>query len=107
MREPPQAYLIRHGETAWSLTGQHTGLTDIALTAHGEDETRALAPRLRTTHFSEILTSPLHRARQTCELADLGAAAEIEPGLVEWNYGRTVVRRSRITASSKTRPSLS
>jgi len=87
LSEPPQAYLIRHGETAWSFTGQHTGFTDIALTARGEDEARALAPRLRTTHFRKILTSPLRRARQTCELAGLWADAEIEPDLVEWNYG--------------------
>lgn len=87
MGEPPQVYLIRHGETAWSLTGQHTGLTDIALTAHGEDEARALAPRLRTSHFRQIWTNPLRRARQTCDLAGLGNDAEIEPDLVEWNYG--------------------
>ncbi len=82
-----QLYLIRHGETAWSITGQHTGFTDIALTAHGEDEARALAPCLRTIHFTRILTSPLLRARQTCELAGLGVEGEIEPDLVEWNYG--------------------
>jgi probable phosphoglycerate mutase len=80
-------FLVRHGETAWSVTGQHTGLTDIALTAHGEDEARALAPRLRTTSFARILTSPLRRARQTCDLAGFGAEAHIEPDLVEWNYG--------------------
>jgi broad specificity phosphatase PhoE len=80
-------YLIRHGETAWSVTGQHTGFTDIALTARGEDEARALAPHLRTIHFTKILTSPLRRARQTCELAGFGAAAEIDRDLVEWNYG--------------------
>jgi len=78
---------MRHGETAWSITGQHTGLTDIALTPHGEDEARALAPRLRTMHFTKILTSPLLRARQTCELAGFGGAGEIDPDLVEWNYG--------------------
>lgn len=79
--------MIRHGETAWSITGQHTGLTDIALTAHGEKEAQALVPRLRTVQFTRILTSPLRRARQTCELAGLGAAASIDPDLVEWNYG--------------------
>jgi probable phosphoglycerate mutase len=82
-----QLYLIRHGETAWSITGQHTGFTDIALTPYGEDEARALAPHLRTIHFTKILTSPLLRARQTCELAGLGAAGEIDPDLAEWNYG--------------------
>jgi probable phosphoglycerate mutase len=82
-----QLYLIRHGETAWSITGQHTGFTDIALTSHGEDEARALASRLRTVQFTPILTSPLLRARQTCELAGFGAQGDSEPDLVEWNYG--------------------
>lgn len=82
-----QLYLIRHGETAWSITGQHTGYTDIALTPHGEDDARELASRLRTLQFTRILTSPLRRARQTCELAGFAAAGEIDPDLVEWNYG--------------------
>ena len=82
-----QLYLIRHGETAWSITGQHTGFTDIVLTPHGEDEARVLGSRLRTVQFTRILTSPLLRARQTCELAGFGAAGEIDPDLVEWNYG--------------------
>ena len=80
-------YLIRHGETAWSITGQHTGITDIALTAHGEDEARALRPCLRAVQFKRILTSPLLRARQTCEFAGFGATSEIERDLVEWEYG--------------------
>jgi broad specificity phosphatase PhoE len=84
---PLRLFLVRHGETAWSLTGQHTGLTDIALTAHGEDEARALAPRLRTTSFAQILTSPLRRSRQTCERAGFGAEALVDADLVEWNYG--------------------
>ncbi len=87
MSDSLRIFLIRHGETAWSITGQHTGLTDIALTAQGEEEARALAPHLRTVQFNRILTSPLRRARQTCELAGLGAAAAIDPDLVEWNYG--------------------
>ena len=72
-------YLIRHGETAWSLSGQHTGRTDLPLTAHGEDEARTLGPRLRGVHFAHVLTSPLQRARRTCELAGLASAAVIEP----------------------------
>jgi probable phosphoglycerate mutase len=84
---PLRLFLVRHGETAWSITGQHTGVTDIALTPHGEDEARALAPRLRRTSFARILTSPLRRARQTCELAGFGVEAHIEPDLMEWNYG--------------------
>lgn len=78
---------VRHGETAWSLSGQHTGLTDLGLTAHGEDESRALAPRLRTLAFTRVLVSPRLRARQTCELAGSGAASKIEPDLSEWDYG--------------------
>src|SRR5277367_4858106 len=87
-------YLVRHGETEWSLSGQHTGRTDIPLTAHGEDEARALAPWLRTTHFDQVLVSPRQRARRTCELAGLGAMARIEPDLSEWNYGDYEGRRS-------------
>ena len=79
--------LVRHGETAWSLTGQHTGLTDLGLTAHGEDESRALAPRLLGLVFTQVLVSPRLRARQTCELAGLGTASAIEPDLSEWVYG--------------------
>jgi probable phosphoglycerate mutase len=79
--------LIRHGETAWSKSGQHTGLTDLGLTAHGETESRALASRLRGLAFTQILVSPRLRARQTCDLAGLGTASAIEPGLAEWDYG--------------------
>ena len=80
-------YVIRHGETAWSLSGQHTGRTDIPLTEHGEQDARKLAERLRAVKFSRVFTSPLQRARRTCELAGLGEVAEIEPDLVEWDYG--------------------
>jgi probable phosphoglycerate mutase len=86
--------LVRHGETAWSLSGQHTGLTELALTAHGEDESRALAPRLRSLAFTQVLVSPRLRARQTCELAGFGAASQIEPDLSEWDYGDYEGRRS-------------
>ena len=82
-----QLYFIRHGETAWSLSGQHTGRTDIPLTAHGEDEARGLEPCLRAIEFARVLTSPLQRARRTCELAGLGTSAVIEPDLAEWDYG--------------------
>jgi broad specificity phosphatase PhoE len=80
-------YLIRHGETAWSLSGQHTGRTDIPLTKQGEQDARKLAERLHAVRFSHVFTSPLQRARRTCELAGLGDAAEIEPDLTEWDYG--------------------
>lgn len=87
MQASLRLFLIRHGETAWSITGQHTGLTDIGLTAHGEEEARALAACLRTVPFTRVLSSSLLRARRTCELAGLGAEAHTEPDLVEWNYG--------------------
>lgn len=79
--------LVRHGETAWSLSGQHTGKTELGLTAHGEEQSTALAPRLRTLAFTQVLVSPRLRARQTCDLAGLGAASEVEPDLAEWDYG--------------------
>lgn len=79
--------LIRHGQTAWSLSGQHTGMTDIPLTRQGELEAAGLAPYLRHKGGAAVLTSPLQRARQTCALAGMGGAAIIEPDLVEWNYG--------------------
>jgi len=91
---PLQLYVIRHGETAWSLSSQHTGRTDVPLTAHGEDEARALAPCLGKIRFAHVLTSPRQRAQRTCKLAGLGPAAEIEPDLVEWEYGDYEGRRS-------------
>jgi len=80
-------HLIRHGETEWSLSGQHTGRSDIPLTARGEDEARALAPWLRDIRFARVLCSPRQRARRTSELAGLGAAVETAPDLAEWDYG--------------------
>ncbi|HEV3276440.1 MAG TPA: histidine phosphatase family protein [Terriglobia bacterium] len=87
-------YLARHGETAWSITGQHTGLTDLPLTERGEQNARALGDRLKGLSFSKVLTSPLQRARRTCELAGFGAAAEIDRDLLEWNYGQYEGRRT-------------
>ena len=84
---PLRLYLIRHGETAWSLSGQYTGRTDIPLTAHGEDEGRKLGQRLWNIPFAHVLTSPLQRAQQACALARLTPVAEIEPDLAEWDYG--------------------
>lgn len=80
-------YLIRHGETEWSLSGRHTGRTDIPLTANGEDEARELGKHLRGIQFARALTSPLKRALQTCEMVGLDKAPEIEPDLAEWDYG--------------------
>jgi broad specificity phosphatase PhoE len=83
----PDLYLVRHGETAWSLSGQHTGLTDLPLTANGEEEARRLRSRLSDTPFAKVFSSPLQRAVRTCELAGYGSAMEADPDLVEWNYG--------------------
>jgi len=87
-QQPPgEVFLIRHGETEWSLSGQHTGSTDIPLTDRGEAAARLLAPVLADRDFSLVLCSPLQRARRTCELAGLGGQASIDPDLAEWNYG--------------------
>ena len=82
-----EVILIRHGETEWSLSGQHTGSTDIPLTARGEQAARGLAPLLAASPFSLVLCSPLQRARRTCELAGLAGQSRLEPDLAEWNYG--------------------
>jgi broad specificity phosphatase PhoE len=87
-------YLIRHGETTWSLSGQHTGGTDIPLTERGEQDARALGERLRAVKFDRVFTSPRERARQTCELAGLGFSAEVESDLKEWDYGDYEGKRS-------------
>jgi len=83
----PLTYLARHGETAWTISRQHTGRTDLPLTVQGEAEARRLGARLDGLHFAAVLTSPLQRARRTCELAGFSTAAIIEPDLMEWNYG--------------------
>jgi broad specificity phosphatase PhoE len=82
-----RVFLIRHGETEWSLSGQHTGITDISLTENGRSLPRKLAPVLAKLTFARVYTSPLSRARETCALAGLGERAEIDNDLVEWNYG--------------------
>ena len=98
-------YLIRHGETEWSLSGQHTGSTEIALTAHGEQMARNLRSVLAGIAFTQVWVSPRLRARQTCDAAGLGDAAQTEPDLAEWDYGdyeslRTVDIRKRRAAWS-------
>jgi broad specificity phosphatase PhoE len=82
-----EVYLVRHGETAWSISGQHTGRTDLALTAHGEEQARGLVARLRGLSFDQVFTSPLRRALRTCELAGFGGCATLDPELLEWDYG--------------------
>ena len=90
----PIVYLARHGETAWTLSGQHTGLTDLPLTERGERNARRLGERLKGLSFAKVLTSPLQRAARTCELAGFGAVAEIDRDLLEWNYGEYEGRRT-------------
>jgi probable phosphoglycerate mutase len=79
--------LVRHGETEWSASGRHTSTSEIALTEHGREQARAMAPRLGEWTFASVLTSPRGRARETCELAGLGDRAETTPDLAEWDYG--------------------
>jgi len=90
----PVIYLARHGETAWSLSGQHTGRTDLPLTEGGERNARALGVRLRGLIFAKVFTSPLQRAAHTCDLAGFGNAAERDPDLMEWDYGEYEGRRT-------------
>jgi broad specificity phosphatase PhoE len=83
----PAVYIARHGETAWSLSGQHTGFNDLPLTSNGERNARRLGECLKGMTFAKVFTSPLQRAARTCELAGFRTAAETDPDLVEWNYG--------------------
>ena len=83
----PSIYLARHGETSWTISGQHTGLTDLPLTDRGERHARQLGERLRGVTFASVFTSPLKRAVRTCELAGFGSNAQIDPDLLEWDYG--------------------
>src|SRR5437016_3120578 len=90
----PVIYLARHGETACSRSGQHTGRTDLPLTERGEANARALGTRLSGLSFAKVFTSPLQRAVRTCELAGFGEKAEADPDLVEWDYGQCEGRRT-------------
>jgi broad specificity phosphatase PhoE len=84
----PVVYVARHGNTAWTHSGQHTGLTDLPLTPDGERNARQLAERLKGMTFAKVFTSPLQRAARTCELSGFGAGAQTDPDLVEWDYGK-------------------
>lgn len=90
----PKIYLARHGETAWSISGQHTGRSDIPLTDQGERNARSLGARLKGVNFVKVFTSPLQRAKRTCELAGFGDVAIIDPDLMEWGYGEFEGKRT-------------
>ena len=90
----PRVYLVRHGETAWTISGQHTGRTDIPLTERGEDDAQKLSAWLRGLSFAKVFTSPLQRARRTGESAGFGESAEADPDLMEWDYGAYEGRRT-------------
>lgn len=90
----PIVYLARHGETSWTISRQHTGLTDLPLTERGERTARRLAERLKGLTFAKVWTSPLQRAARTCELAGFKSLAEIDKDLVEWDYGDYEGRRT-------------
>jgi broad specificity phosphatase PhoE len=90
----PVVYLARHGETAWTISRQHTGLTDLPLTERGERTARRLGERLKGLTFAAVLTSPLQRATRTCELAGFKSVAEVDKDLVEWDYGQYEGRRT-------------
>jgi probable phosphoglycerate mutase len=90
----PCVYLVRHGETEWSASGQHTGRTDIPLTEEGERKARGLHERLKGLKFDRVFTSPLQRAARTCALAGFGDAAKLDPDLLEWNYGNYEGRKT-------------
>ena len=90
----PVVYVARHGETAWSLSGQHTGRTDLPLTPRGECNAKRLGERVKGVSFSKVFTSPLQRASRTCALAGFGAVSETDHDLVEWNYGEYEGRTS-------------
>lgn len=92
--KPLSLYLIRHGETEWSIDRRHTGKTDLPLTKNGEDEARTLGKHLRDIRFTHVFTCPLQRARQTCALVGLDQTPESEPDLTEWDYGDYEGKRS-------------
>jgi broad specificity phosphatase PhoE len=94
MNPLPRVFLIRHGETEWSKAGRHTGRTDIALTSHGEEQALSVGRRIQALQFNRVFTSPLQRARATARLAGLGALLEIDPDLLEWDYGEYEGRRT-------------
>ncbi len=84
-----ELWLVRHGETEWSLSGAHTSRTDIPLTDHGRKRAEELREYLKDTTFAKVFTSPMQRARETCEIAGFAAQAVVEPGLMEWDYGES------------------
>jgi len=90
-----ELWLVRHGETEWSLSGAHTSTTDIPLTNHGRQRAEKLRDFLKQTSFAKVLVSPMQRARETCAIAGFGAQAEIQPDLSEWDYGESEGKSTR------------
>ena len=84
----PRLFLARHGDTAWTESRQHTGRTDLPLNASGEERARLLGERLQKFSFTSVFSSPLQRASKTCALAGFGGAVQVDPDLLEWDYGR-------------------
>jgi len=91
----PKLYLARHGDTAWTDSHQHTGRTDLPLNERGEEHARQIGAQLRRFTFSQVFTSPLQRASRTCELAGFKAGTEVDPDLIEWDYGRFEGKQTR------------
>jgi broad specificity phosphatase PhoE len=91
----PRLFLARHGDTVWTDSHRHTGRTDLPLNEHGEEHARQIGVQLKRFSYRGVFTSPLHRASRTCELAGFGAGAEIDPDLIEWNYGRFEGKQTR------------
>ena len=85
--ERPRAWLVRHGETEWSLSGRHTGRSDIPLTERGRRQATEAGARLRAQHFAQVLSSPMSRALETARLAGFGERVVVDPDLCEWDYG--------------------
>ena len=96
-------HLARHSETAWSLSGRHTGKTDLPLTERGERNARALAGHLRELSFGKVFSSPLRRAVRTCEPAGFGTGAETDPALVEWDHEHSLAEPT-VRVGNETRP---
>ena len=104
MAEKTELWLVRHGETEWSLDGRHTSFTDIPLTEHGRERARELGAYLKDFAFRAVLVSPRQRARETCDISGLGAQAVVDDGLQEWNYGESEGKTTKQMREAKGDP---